>query len=354
MTAELRPDLDGIPAYVPGRSVPGAIKLASNESPGEPLPGVVEAISAAARGITRYPDNATIGLSAAVAAKIGVDQGRIVTGCGSVALCQQLVNITCSVGDEVIFSWRSFEAYPVVTRVAGATAVQVPNTASHEHDLDAMAAAVTDRTRLIFLCTPNNPTGTALSAAAVERFLDSVPDRILVVIDEAYYEYGDAADPDRVDGIRVAGRRSNVVVLRTLSKAYGLAGVRVGYAVGAPEVIGALRKVSVPFSVSAVAQAAAIAALDAGDVVAGRAAGIVAERDRVTARLRATGYDVPTSQGNFVWLPLGDRTAAFTADAADSGLLVRGYGTDGVRVTVGHPEENDVFLAFAEKWSQND
>lgn len=347
VTAELRSDLDAIPAYVPGRSVPGAIKLASNESPGGPLPGVVEAIAAAAAGVARYPDNAAVALTEVIARKIGVPEANVVAGCGSVALCQQLVQITCAAGDEVVFSWRSFEAYPVVTRVAGATPVPVPNTAEHGHDLDAMAAAIGERTRLVFVCTPNNPTGTTISATELGKFLDKVPDRVLVVVDEAYFEYGDADDPDRVDGIRLAMERSNVITLRTFSKAYALAGIRVGYAVGSAAEIVALRKVSIPFSVNAAAQAAGIAALGAADVMSERAAVVVAERERVTGLLRDAGYAVPSSQGNFVWLPLGDDTAAFTADAAGNGLLVRGYGTDGVRVTIGHPDENDALIAFA-------
>lgn len=351
MTAELRSDLDTIPAYVAGRSVPGAVKLASNESPGGPLPGVEKAIAEAAAGVGRYPDNGVVALTRAIAESIGVPAANVATGCGSVALCQQLVQITCSAGDEVVFSWRSFEAYPVVARVAGAIPVPVPNTAEHGHDLDAMAAAVGDRTRLVFLCTPNNPTGTTLSAAVIGKFLDMVPDRVLVVVDEAYVEYADGDDPDRVDGVRLAMERANVITLRTFSKAYALAGLRVGYAVGNSSAILALRKVSIPFAVNAVAQAAAIAALDARDVMRERAATVVAERERVTGLLREAGYEVPTSRGNFVWLPLGERTGRFTADAADNGLLVRGYGADGVRVTVGHPEENDMLLAFARSWA---
>lgn len=350
MTAQLRSDLDTIPAYVPGRSVPGAIKLASNESPGGPLPGVVEAIADAAGGVGRYPDNAAAGLTRAIADSIGVPEANVVAGCGSVALCQQLVQITCSAGDEVIFSWRSFEAYPVVTRVAGAIPVPVPNTAAHEHDLTAMAAAVGERTRLIFLCTPNNPTGTVISAADIGTFLDNVPEHVLVVVDEAYFEFGDHDDPNRADGVRLALERPNVIALRTFSKAYALAGVRVGFAVGRSPVILALRKVSIPFSVNTVAQAAAIAALEARDVMSERVATVVSERERVVGVLRDAGYAVPSSQGNFVWLPLGERTAQFTSDAADDGLIVRGYGTDGVRVTIGHAHENDALIAFARRW----
>ncbi|MGO4617930.1 histidinol-phosphate transaminase [Nocardia sp. 2YAB30] len=348
MTPQIRPDLDSIPAYVPGRSRPSAVKLASNETTFGPLPAATKAIAEAAELANRYPDNQVTDLRTALADFLGVGFDNIAVGCGSVALCQELVQITCAAStDEVLFAWRSFEAYPIVTKVANATAVQVPLTADLVHDLDALSAAVTERTKLIFVCNPNNPTGTAVGKAALIRFLDAVPPHVLVVLDEAYYEYLRLAPEDRPDGVELGRTRPNVVVLRTFSKAYGLAGLRVGYAVGDPAVITALLKVHIPFSVNQVAQAAAIASLEARHELLDRTDLLVAERERVRDALVAAGYRVPPSEANFVWLPLGERNAEYGEASAEAGVLVRPYGTDGVRVTIGDPHENEVFLGFA-------
>ncbi|MBF6173419.1 histidinol-phosphate transaminase [Nocardia blacklockiae] len=347
MSARIRPDLESIPAYAPGRSRPGAVKLASNESTPGPLPTVAKAIAEAAELANRYPDNMASELRAAVAEFHGVDVANVAIGCGSVALCQELVQITCAAAtDEVLFAWRSFEAYPIVTQVGNARAVQVPLTEEFAHDLDAMAAAVTEHTKLIFVCNPNNPTGTAYGRADLERFLDAVPEHVLVVLDEAYYEYLRLPD-DHPNGVEMGRGRSNVLVLRTFSKAYGLAGLRVGYAVGAPEVITALLKVHIPFSVNRLAQAAAIASLEAREELLDRTEHVAAERDRMRAALLDAGYVVPRSEANFVWLPLGERSAEFGEASAEAGIIVRPYGVDGVRVTAGDPHENDLFLAFA-------
>jgi len=342
-----RADLGKLPEYIPGRSVPGAIKLASNEVPYGPLPGVVEAITEAAANSHRYPDMAVVALRELIAQRLDVSADRVATGCGSVGLAEHLATATCNDGDEILFSWRSFEAYPIIAAAAGATAVRVPNTAGHGHDLDAMAAAITDRTRLVFVCNPNNPTGTALGEAELRAFLDRVPGDVLVVLDEAYREF--VTDPAVPDGLAVFGDRPNVVVLRTLSKAWGLAGLRVGYLVGAPDVAATVRKVVTPFSTSGVAQAAAIAALAAEAEMSRRAALVVAERERVCAAVRALLPDVPPTQANFVWLPLGARSAEFAAACEAGGVIVRPFGGEGVRVTIGTPEENDAFLAIAEK-----
>ncbi|GFG74044.1 histidinol-phosphate transaminase [Mycobacterium botniense] len=353
MTVRLRPELAGLPAYTPGKTVPGAIKLASNETVHGPLPSVRAAIERAADTVNRYPDTHCVELKAALAAHVntvnpaGFAPEHIAVGCGSVSLCQQLIQISASVGDEVLFGWRSFEIYPLQVRVAGATAVQVPLT-DHTFDLDAMLAAITDRTRLIFVCNPNNPTSTAVHPDALTRFIDAVPPHILVAIDEAYVEYvRDGMCPDSLELVRA---HDNVVVLRTFSKAYGLAGLRVGYAVAHPDVILALGKVDVPFTKTNVSQAAAIASLAAGDELLARTDAVVAERVRVSATLRAAGYTLPQSQANFVWLPLAERTADFVSQAADAGLVLRPFGADGVRVTIGAPEENDAFLRFAGQW----
>ncbi|WP_280336753.1 histidinol-phosphate transaminase [Nocardia wallacei] len=348
MSARIRPDLESIPAYAPGRSRPGAVKLASNETTHGPLPTVAKAVAEAVELANRYPDNMASELRAAIAEFHGVDVSRVAVGCGSVALCQELVQITCAAPtDEVLFAWRSFEAYPIVTQVGNARAVRVPLTDGYAHDLDAMAAAVTEHTKLIFVCNPNNPTGTAHGRAALIRFLDAVPGHVLVVLDEAYYEYLRLPADDHPDGVEIGRERPNVLVLRTFSKAYGLAGLRVGYAVGDPEVITALLKVHIPFSVNRLAQAAAIASLEARHELLDRTDHVAAERDRLGAALRDAGYTVPPSEANFVWLPLGERSAEFGEASAAAGVLVRPYGTDGVRVTAGDPHENDLFLAFA-------
>ena len=350
-----RVDLDALPRYVPGRNpadlarelgLPEAIKLASNEVPYGPLPGVVEAVAEAAAGVHRYPDMGVVALRAALAERYGVPAERVVTGCGSVALAEHLVRTACLPGDEVLYSWRSFEAYPIIVATSGVTSVRVPNTAGHGHDLAAMAAAVTDRTRLVLVCNPNNPTGTGLRRAELDRFLADVPDDVLVVIDEAYREF--VTDPEVPDGLTAFGDRPNVVVLRTLSKAWGLAGLRIGFLVAQPEVAAAVRKVVTPFSASAAAQAGALAALRQSDEVRRRCALVIAERERVSEALRKLVPDVPASQANFVWLPLGDRSAAFAAACEARGIIVRPFQGDGVRVTIGTPAENDAFLAAAE------
>ncbi|MBY4226855.1 histidinol-phosphate transaminase [Rhodococcus fascians] len=348
MTVHIRPDLDAIPAYVPGRSFPGAIKLASNETTQGPLPSVREAIAEAAGGVNRYPDIRATALVESLAKKLGVAPENVAAGNGSVALCQEVVQITCGPGDEVIFAWRSFEAYPIIVRVTGATPVQVPLTSDHVHDLDAMLDAITERTRLIFVCNPNNPSGTVVQRDKLVAFLDAVPPHVLVVLDEAYFEYTrpDAAG-NHTDGVEIARGRRNVIVLRTFSKAYGLAGLRVGYAVADPEVITALSKVRIAFAVSTIAQQAALASLEASAELLARTDALIAERDRVRDALVSGGYDVGVSQSNFIWLPLGERSGEFASGAAEQGVLLRSYGNDGVRVTIGDPHENDAFLKFA-------
>jgi histidinol-phosphate aminotransferase len=355
MTRLTRADLAALPSYVPGRSpadlarelgLPEAIKLASNEVPYGPLPGVVEAVAEAAAGAHRYPDMGVVALREALAERYGVSPDRIATGCGSVALCEHLARAACLPGDEILYSWRSFEAYPIIVATTGASSIRVPNTPGHGHDLPAMAAAITEQTRMLLVCNPNNPTGTALRRAQLDRFLASVPDDVLVVIDEAYREF--VTDPDVPDGLEAYGDRPNVVVLRTLSKAWGLAGLRVGFLVAQPEVAAAVRKVVTPFSTSGAAQAGALAALRQADEVRRRCELVIAERQRVLEAVRKLVPDVPESQSNFVWLPLGDRTAQFGAACEARGVIVRPFAGEGVRVTVGTPAENDAFLTAAE------
>ncbi|WP_228921998.1 histidinol-phosphate transaminase [Streptomyces sp. DH7] len=347
---KLRAELDGVPAYVPGKPAaaggPVAYKLSSNENPYPPLPGVLESALAAAGSFNRYPDMACTGLMNELADRFGVPLAHLATGTGSVGVAQQLLQATSGPGDEVIYAWRSFEAYPIITQVSGATSVKVPLTDGEVHDLDAMAEAITDRTRLIFVCNPNNPTGTVVRRAELERFLDRVPSDVLVVLDEAYKEF--IRDADVPDGLEIYRDRPNVAVLRTFSKAYGLAGLRVGFAVAHEPVAAALRKTAVPFGVSQLAQDAAVASLRAEDELLGRVGSLVAERARVSAELGRQGWTVPESQANFVWLRLGERTLDFAGVCERAGVVVRPFKGEGVRVSIGESEGNDLFLKTAE------
>jgi histidinol-phosphate aminotransferase len=347
MSVHLRPAMAGLPAYVPGGKAPDAIVLASNESPYGLLPSVAARINELTAGVSRYPDMASRELIETLARHHGVAPERIAVGAGSVEVIGQIAAAVVDAGDEVVFGWRAFEAYPIITGVAGGTAVPVP-LRDYAHDVDAMADAVTERTRLVLICNPNNPTGTAVDGDALSRLVDRVPDDVLVVIDEAYHEY---ADPAQVpDALERYADRPNVAVTRTFSKAFGMAGLRVGYCVAAADVAAAVRKTQVPFSVSGLAQECAIAALDDIEEVRRRAELTVAERDRVTKLLRADGADVPPSQANCVWLPLGDRSVSFAEHCAAGGVLVRPFAGDGVRVTIGLPAENDAFLALAREF----
>ena len=350
----LRSTLTGVPAYVPGRPAAAApdgspaYKISSNENPYPPLPSVVDVVARAAQQMNRYPDMAATALIEAIAAHVGTNADQVAVGTGSVGVLGQILAATCAEGDEVVHAWRSFEAYPILIQLSGATGVPVPLAAGGRHDLKAMAAALTDRTRLVLVCTPNNPTGPAVHAAELEIFLDAVPRDVLVVIDEAYVEF--VRDVEAPDALAILRARPNVAVLRTFSKAYGLAGLRVGYAVASPDVAAALRKTAVPFGVSIVAQEAAVASLAAYDELAERVDTLVAERGRVIAGLRAQGWDIPDSEANFVWLELGDRTMEFAAVAERAGLVVRPFAGSGVRCTVAEPASADLLLDVAREF----
>ena len=347
----LRAALDALPAYVPGRPAatrPGrtAYKVSSNENPYPPLDSVRTVIEQAAAHVNRYPDMAVTELTAAIAAKAGVETANVATGNGSVAVLGQIITATCDPGDEVVYAWRSFEAYPIVVALAGAETVQVGLDVDARHRLGAMAAAVGKRTRVVIVCSPNNPTGTSVHRRELELFLDAVPPTVLVVLDEAYAEFVD--DPDAPDALAVWRERPNVLVLRTFSKAYGLAGLRVGYAVAHERVAAALRAAATPFGVSSIAQAAAVASLRAFDELQERVDVLVAERARVAQALAEQGWKVPVSQANFVWFPLGSDSGDFDEACQGAGLVVRRYGDDGVRVTIAEPEANDCLLEVAQ------
>lgn len=349
----IREALSRLPAYVPGRPAAApegvtAYKLSSNENPYPPLPSVLEVVREAATTMNRYPDMAVTELTHTLAEHLGVPAECLATGTGSVGVLGQVIQACCDAGDEVIFAWRSFEAYPIVTTLAGAVPVQVPLDEAHRHRLDAMADAVTERTRVVLVCSPNNPTGTVVHDDELRDFLARVPQDVLVVIDEAYLEF--VEDPQAPDALAIWREHPNVMVLRTFSKAFGLAGLRVGYAVAHPEVAAALRKAAVPFGVNSLAQAAAVASLGAAEELQERVDALVKERGRVADGLRDQGWDLSASEANFVWFDLGEESAAFTEACESAGLMVRRYGTDGVRVTIGESEANDRLLEVCAAW----
>ncbi len=346
LPVSIRPEIAALPAYKQGKQAGAeAFKLSSNENPFPPLPSVVAAVQTAV-AVNRYPDASSPRLRARLAERFGVGDDAVHIAAGSVSILFQLAQATSGPGDEILFSWRSFEAYPSLATVAGATAVTVPNDVDGGHDLEAMADAVTDRTRMVIVCSPNNPTGPVVTAAGFDAFLARVPADVLVVLDEAYAEF--VTDPDAVSGPAVlAAGHPNVVVLRTFSKAYGLAGLRVGYAVGDPRILAAARSTGIPLSVTAAAEEAALASLDAEDELLDRVRTLAGHRDDLAARLRETGWDVPEAQGNFVWLPAGERALEVAAAFEEAGLIVRPFAGDGVRISIGEHEALDTIVRVA-------
>ena len=342
----IRPEIAALPAYKQGRQAGAdAFKLSSNENPFDPLPSVVEVLQRTT-AVNRYPDASSPRLRQRLADRFGVTPESVHIAAGSVSILFQLAQATSTPGDEIVFSWRSFEAYPGVAVVPGATAVMVPNTADGRHDLPAMAAAVTERTRMVIVCSPNNPTGPIVTQREFDEFVDAVPRDVLVVLDEAYIEF--VTDPDAVDGRRVlAAGRDNAVILRTFSKAYGLAGLRVGYAIGHPRVLDAARSTGIPLSVTAAAEEGALASLDAEEELLARVRVLTERRDRLAARLREAGWNVPQAQGNFVWLPAGERTLEIAAAFEAADLIVRPFAGDGLRISVGEEESLDRVVAVA-------
>lgn len=343
----IRPEIAALPPYRQGKQAgTDAFKLSSNENPFDPLPSVVAALQQS-MALNRYPDATAGRLRQRLSARFGVSPGEVHIGAGSVSILAQLILAAAGPGDEVVYAWRSFEAYPGLALIAGALPVEVPLDAEARHDLPAMAAAVTDRTRVIIVCSPNNPTGPIVTHAEFERFLAAVPRDVLVILDEAYAEF--VTDPEAVDGLRVLGTsgHDNVVALRTFSKAFGLAGLRVGYAIGHERILDAARTTSIPLSVTAQAEEAALASLTAESELLERVRVIAGRRDRLVEGLREIGWRVPEAQGNFVWLPLGDQTTEAAAAFEEEGLIVRPFAGDGVRISVGEHESVDKVLRIA-------
>lgn len=362
----VRPVFNTLPSYAAGKPpapVEGLTqyKLSSNENPLGPVPEVARLLAEFVT-VHRYPDPLSTALRHKLSARLGVDADDIVTGAGSLGALNQILKTFAGVNadgvqDEVIYAWRSFEAYPILVGIMGARSVQVPNLPDGSHDLDAMAAAITNRTRLILVCTPNNPTGPAVTESQIRAFLAKVPAHIPVVIDEAYFEFCAASTvPDSeeapLNGMDIYRDYENVIILRTFSKAQGLAGLRVGYSISHPQITRHLRVAATPFAVSALAERAAVASIEHQEAVMARVRHIVAERERVTARLRELGYEFPGTYANFVWLPLGERTGDFVDLMNRNALSVRAFGSEGVRVSIGEVEANDRFLSLCELFAQ--
>jgi histidinol-phosphate aminotransferase len=338
----LRPEILASPPYRQGRpATADAFKLSSNENPYPPLPGVLDAV-AASGAFNRYPDASARALRDVLAARHGTTPEHIHVGSGSVALLSQFIQAAAGPGDTVVYPWRSFEAYPGLVTVAGATSVQVPNRPDGSHDMAALAAAVDDTTRVVIVCSPNNPTSTTVSAADFETFMATVPGDVLVLLDEAYAEF--VTDPDAVRGFPLLARYPNLVVLRTFSKAYGLAGLRVGWAIGPSAILDAARAAAIPLSVTEPAQVAAIASLTLEDQLLERVAQLATLRDRLVAALTDQGWEVPRAQGNFVWLATGDQTDAANEALLDGGIVARAFPGSGIRVSVGEEESVEKLL----------
>ncbi|WGD37304.1 aminotransferase class I/II-fold pyridoxal phosphate-dependent enzyme [Lysinibacter sp. HNR] len=378
----LRAEILAKPPYVQGAEpAPGGFKLSSNENPYEPLPSVVSSVLSG-NHFNRYPDASVSILRETLAARFGVGLDEVHVTAGSVSLLYQLVAAAAGAGDEYIYSWRSFEAYPGLGVITGATPIAVPNRPDSSHDLDAIAAAITDRTRLIVLCSPNNPTGNAISTADFEAFMERVPPHLLVVLDEAYREF--VTDLQAVDGTKYWGSSSasspaapvdfpaapdstlkvpagsptapsrearypNLVILRTFSKAYGLAGLRIGYGIGDARILAAARTAGIPMSVTDSAQQAALASLEprAEEELLSRVSTIVRRRDHLVAALRAAGWNIPDTQGNFLWIPLGQHTVEAARLFAEAGLIVRPFGGEGIRISIGEEESLAPILSTA-------
>lgn len=341
-----------LPSYRPGKGakqaedehgITDAIKLASNENPDPPADPIVAAVVGAATGVNRYADHRASAVRDALAARLGVDVGQVTVGNGSAGILQQVCFSYLEPDDAVVYPWRSFEVYPVFTRLMNARAVPVPLTPDETYDFDDLVDAVDGSTKVLFLATPNNPIGNACTTAELRQLCERVPDDVIICIDEAYHEFLDPSYGDPVD--ELVPDFPNVLVTRTFSKAHALAGLRVGYAVGHPELIATIDKTLVPFAVNALAQAAALAALDHDDVIQASVQQILAERARVEVELAAAGWTFPVHQANFVWLRLGDRTADVGLELERRGVVVRPFDGEGIRVTVGTAGENDRFLS---------
>ncbi|MEO6867315.1 MAG: histidinol-phosphate transaminase [Gaiellales bacterium] len=349
---DLRPYEPGLSAEALARRIGTdrpIVKLGSNEGPWGPLPAAAQAITDHVSGLNRYPDGAFHELRSLLASITGAQPEQVVLGNGADSI---LINLTLSMleaGDEVVFGWPSFITYPLSVRKVGGVPVQVPLDENYRYDLDAMLAAVTERTRLVFVCNPNNPTGTYVAREQLARFLDALPAGVLCVIDEAYHEYVTADNyPDSIAEHIVAEGRRNVLVLRTMSKIYGLAGLRVGWGVGPAEIVRAIDTVRGPFEMNALANEAALASLHDRALLDERVAANEAGRASLEAALREVGLEPVPGVANFLCVPLPDGTNGreVAKQLENVGVIVRPldmFGMpDGIRISVGTPEETAV------------
>jgi histidinol-phosphate aminotransferase len=357
--------LDALPSYKPGKPVRQAelesgvtcIKMASNENPFGPSPLAIEAIRRTAADIHAYPDNDLIELRGALAEVNNLESEQVMVTSGSTSFLDLIARTMLGPGLNAITSKHSFIVYPLVTRATGARLIEVP-TRNHHFDLDAIAAAVNSETRVVYLANPNNPTGTILEAREIDRFLDRLPEHVITVLDEAYYDYASYFAAQRgveyshaLDYVR-DGRR--VVVLRTFSKAHGLAGLRVGYGFGPAELLGYFHRLKPPFMVSAIGEAAALAALADADHIAKSVRSNATEAERLRRELSALGIAVVPTWANFLFCEVGDECASMCQQLQDAGIIVRHMTGNwnahhALRVTVGTPEHNDQFLRAIKK-----
>ena len=339
---KFREALATLPAYMAGKGDAGkVVKLSSNELPFPPSRAVIQAGERALAKVNRYPSAIGSALVEKLAARFGVSENQVVVGPGSIQVLANALTAVAQAGNNVVYAWRSFEAYPILVGITGASSRQIPLNGQGGHDLEAMLAAVDADTAAVILCSPNNPTGPSLSAVKVREFLRALPQTVLAVLDEAYFEFD--TSPGHVDGAALLADFPNLLVLRTFSKAYGLAGLRCGYGLTSPQVAAAIRKVATPFGLSGVAEACALAALAAEEIMRQQVAKICQERERVVGKLRENGWSIPQAGGNFIWFA-GQVGAEIQSVALSQGIQTRGF-PEGVRVTIGNRTENDQFLA---------
>lgn len=353
MSFKHRSIIDTIPSYKQGKPAPKvegqrSFKISSNENAFDPLPSVVKAIEDhALPHLNRYPDMRGWAVVERLAEEIGVKPENIVLGCGSTEVITQLVQLVAGPGDEVVYPWRSFEAYPIIVAGAGATSVQVPNLPDGSHDIDGLINAVNEKTRLVIVNNPNNPTSTSVAAEDAHRLMEAIPSDVLVLFDEAYFQFN--TDADTSVAMDLFREFPNVVVAHTFSKAYGLAGLRIGYGIAPEDVIDGMRKVALPFGVTDVAQTAALASLDAYDELTDRVKSIISERNRVVAALKDQGWEFPEPYANFFWLPLGEKTDEAAAQFLAAGLSTRVFSGEGIRISIGEAEANDLVIDVCAK-----
>jgi histidinol-phosphate aminotransferase len=321
---------------------PVAFDLSSNELILPPLPSVLGVIEEGLPQLGRYPDPTAQALTEEIAGRLRLRADEVAVGPGSAGVLQQILLALCGAGDDVVYAWPGFDAYPLLVAICGAAGVPVPLTAAGDHDLDGICDRVGGRTRVVILCSPHNPTGTVIDRGRLRAFLHSLPDHVVAVLDEAYVEFDRGGDPPGTP--EVMCEHDNTVVLRTFSKAYGLAGLRVGYAAGPRQIMATVRKTALPFGVTRIAEQAAILSLQSGAELRGRLDAVTASRQELTAGLRGLGLPVLPSRANFVWLPLASAAEAFARTAAEAGVKVRACPGHGVRISVGEAEAHQTLL----------